>query len=192
MNAVWQLPFYYRLVCRLDLQNDKRLVFLVNGLCLLIGVIMLIPLFFSKFLYHWMEQTENLLDCVLPIIVLIFSMIVYMVLHEWIHGLCIRYFSGRKANYGFTGLYAFAASEAYFPKKPYIIIALAPIVVWGVILTVLFFFVTDVWFWVVYLIQVVNISGAAGDLYVTWRLSKLPKEILVRDSGVVMEVYSAE
>ena len=94
-----------------------------------------------------MEQTENLLDCSLPLLVLGFSMIVYMVLHEWIHGLCIWYFSGRKANYGFTGLYAFAASEAYFPKKPYIIIALAPIVVWGVILTVLGIILIVISFW---------------------------------------------
>lgn len=48
------------------------------------------------------------------------------------------------------------------------------------------------WFWVVYLIQLINLSGAAGDLFVTVRFSKMPKDILVRDYGVGMTVYSAE
>ncbi len=52
--------------------------------------------------------------------------------------------------------------------------------------------VPDEWFWIAYIIQIANISGAAGDLYVTARFTRLPKDILVRDSGVAMEVYSKE
>lgn len=192
MNAVWEVPPNYREICRIDMQNDKRLALLINGLCLLIGIILLVPLLFFQRLYLFLEETESLADYFVPLVVLLVSMIVYLFLHEWVHGLCIRYFSGKKAHYGFTGLYAFAASEAYFSKKSYIVIALAPIVVWGVVLTILLFCVADTWFWVVYLVQVINISGAAGDLYVTFRLSKMPREILVRDSGVMMEIYSPE
>ena len=37
-----------------------------------------------------------------------------------------------------------------------------------------------------------NISGAAGDLYVSWKFTKLPADILINDVGVSMTVYSKE
>ena len=46
------------------------------------------------------------------------------------------------------------------------------------------------WFWVVYFLQVCNISGAAGDMFVTVKFAKMPEDILVKDSGVGMVVYS--
>lgn len=118
-------------------------------------------------------------------------MVLYIVLHELVHGIFMKRFSGIKPNYGFTLMYAYAGSTAYFNKKHYIIIALAPIVVWGIVLTIINCFVPASWFWVVYFIQIMNISGAAGDLYVTYKFSKMPKNILVHDSGVAMTVYSA-
>ena len=87
-------------------------------------------------------------------------------------------------------MYAFAGSDDYYAKKPYIFIALAPIVVWGIVLAVINLLVPRQWFWMVYLIQVINLSGAAGDLFVTVKFSRLPKDILVRDYGVGMRVYS--
>ena len=69
-------------------------------------------------------------------------------------------------------------------------VALAPVVLWGVVLLILGNLVPAAWFWVVYLIQIVNISGAMGDFFVTVRFSVLPAHILVFDRGVGMTVYS--
>lgn len=41
----------------------------------------------------------------------------YLVLHELVHGVLIWFFSGRMAHFGFSGLYAYAGSEAYFKKS---------------------------------------------------------------------------
>src|SRR5699024_9973818 len=116
----------------------------------------------------------------------------YLVLHELVHGVLIWFFSGRMAHFGFSGLYAYAGSEAYFKKSSYLIIALAPIVVWGMVLLLLIFLVPPDWFWVVYLIQAFNVSGAAGDLYVTVLFARLPKHILVQDTGTAMTVYAPQ
>lgn len=62
----------------------------------------------------------------------------------------------------------------------------------GIVLAVLQFAVPDSWAWIVYFIQIINISGAAGDIYVTYKMSRLPADILVNDVGVSMTVYSAE
>ena len=72
----------------------------------------------------------------------------------------------------------------------YFIIALAPVAVWGVVLLALCMLVPAPWFWSVYLIQIGNISGAGGDFYVVWRFAAMSPDILVRDAGVGMTVYS--
>ena len=96
---------------------------------------------------------------------------------------------GKQVKYGFTGMYAFAgSSKDYFPKRQYICIALAPVVLWGIILAVLQIFLHG-WEWVVWFLQIMNIGGASGDIYVTARVAAMPKTILVMDTGVNMTVY---
>jgi hypothetical protein len=118
--------------------------------------------------------------------------VVYIVLHELVHGITMKLVGTKKVNYGFTGLYAFAGSKDYYDKTGYIMIALAPVVLWGIVLAVIQAFVPVQWFWLVWMIQIANISGAAGDAYVTAKFSKMPKDILVSDYGVGMTVYSKE
>jgi len=87
-------------------------------------------------------------------------------------------------------LYAFAGSDDYYDKKSYAFIALAPVVFWGLIIAVVNCFVPVEWFWVVYILQISNLAGAAGDLFVTFKFSGFPKDILVTDCGVSMKVFS--
>lgn len=115
-----------------------------------------------------------------------------MVLHEVVHGIVMKLCGTKKIKYGFNGLYAYAGSDDYYDKKSYIIIALAPIVLFGIILGIINALVPKEWFWVVYFIQLENISGAAGDLYVTFKFLKLPNDILVKDSGLGMSVFSGK
>ena len=96
----------------------------------------------------------------------------------------------KKVKYGFTGLYAFAASDDYYGKKSYIAIALAPVAVFLLVLAAVNLAVPQDWFWVVYFLQVANVAGAAGDAFVTVKFASMPKDILVRDDGVGMTVYS--
>ncbi|MFZ2538072.1 MAG: DUF3267 domain-containing protein, partial [Oscillospiraceae bacterium] len=96
-------------------------------------------------------------------------------------------------EYGVAGLCAFAGKKtAYFAKKEYLIITLSPVVILGIILLVLNFIVPFNRFWVIYIIQITNLTGALGDLYVTYLLSKTSKDVLINDSGVSMRFYEPE
>lgn len=115
----------------------------------------------------------------------------YFLAHEWVHGVFIRVFTGRSAAFGFElkkGM-AYAYSKAYLPRIPYVIIALAPLTVWTALLGMLLGDVPESWFWYLYLIQIVNVSGAAGDLYVSWLTLGMPTETLILDSGMEMRFY---
>lgn len=192
MKALTALPAGYREVCRIDLQKDKKLALLVNGAALLIGAAMIVPMHFRVSIAALFDLSDGFLPYLLRFLCLILGLTLYIVLHELVHAAAMRLSGTRKVNFGFTGLYAFAGSADYYDRPHYILIALAPIVVWGIVLGVLCAAVPPAWFWVVYFIQVTNISGAAGDLYVTYRMAKLPPDLLVQDSGVSMAVYAPQ
>ena len=187
------LPSGYGEIYSLDLQKNKKTALIVNGVAVVIMVLMffigckIMPVFS---LFEVEDEYYLRMTCI-KLIVLCISMVVYLLLHELVHGITMKLFGAKKIKYGFTGLYAYAGCEEYFAKMPYIVIALAPIVIWGIVIFIINCFVPADWFWIVYIIQIMNISGAAGDLYVTFKFSGFPKDILVKDMGVSMTVYSA-
>lgn len=190
MKAVNTLPEGYREILSIDMQKDKKLALLINGLAAVIVVVMIAAGVFRVPIVAILEGPDMLRVVLIRCGAILVLTPVYMILHELVHGIVMKCCGSRKVKYGFTGLYAFAGSEDYYPKKSYILIALAPVVLWGLVLAVVNAVVSPPWFWVTYFIQIMNISGAAGDYYVSWRFSKLPEDILVRDRGVSMSVYS--
>lgn len=63
------------------------------------------------------------------------------------------------------------------------------LVVWGAVFLALNLAMGAKHFWFIYMLQLVNVSGAAGDLYVSFRFLRMPKDILVQDTGVSMTVF---
>ncbi len=189
MKAIKNLPESYREIYSIDLQNDKKKLVIVNGSAIVIAVLLVISMNFIVPFYTMFNLENGINDMFKKYGIIIISMIAYTILHEFVHGIAMKICGTKKVKYGFTGLYAFAGSEDFYNKKSYIFIALAPIVLWGVILGIVNAFVPIGWFWLVYLIQVINLSCAAGDLFVTIKFSRLPKDILIQDSGVTMKVF---
>lgn len=183
------LPEGYREAFHIDLMKDRKLMLLVNGIGLALMVVFLVPGLIAVPITALFDFSRGLGMYFLRFGVMLGGTVAYIVLHEAVHGVVMYRCSKVKPRFGFTGMYAYAGSDVYFDKKNYLIIALAPVVLWGVVLAVVCALVPEVWFWPFYFIQLMNLSGAAGDLYVTWRFSKLPKDILVQDTGVAMTVY---
>lgn len=188
MNSYEVLPEGYEQSISLDLQKDKKLFLLVNGLGVLIGVVMVLLGCFH--LPVLMMMVGSFWQVEFRLLAVGLCMVVYIVLHEAVHGVFMWKYSGKKPSFGFTLAYAYAGSEVYFAKHPYLVIALAPVVIWGLVLGVACALAPETWFWPIYFIQIANLSGAAGDLYVFWRFSRLPADILVQDTGVSMTVFT--
>lgn len=192
MRAKNILPEGYKEIFSVNMQTDKKTMLIVNGLALVITAAIAIPMHFHISIATLFDMENGFGMYILRFAVMIISMVLYIVLHELVHGITMKLFGTKKVKYGFTGMYAFAGSDDYYDKTSYIVIAMAPIVVWGVVIAIINALVPNEWFWVVYIIQIANISGAAGDLYVTAKFLKMPKDILVHDNGVSMTVYSAK
>lgn len=190
MKTVQILPEGYSEIYKLDLQKDKKTALRVNTIAFAIAAVLAVPMHFVVPISTLFDMTGGLGRYLVRFGALILLYVLYIVLHEAVHGIAMKMCGTKKIKYGFTGLYAFAGSDDYYSKKPYIFIALAPVVLWGIVLAVINLFVPQDWFWVIYFIQIFNLSGAAGDLFVTIKFSRLPKDILVKDYGVGMTVFS--
>ena len=189
MKTTWELPEGYAQKFLIDLKDNKKQFWIVNGLS--IGImLMLLALFFQLMWYGLLELHFEGLP--LQALVMFLGMIAYIPLHELVHGVFMHRYSGKKAHYGFTLVYAYAGSECYFTRHDHRTISLAPVTFWGAVFLLLLFLLPINWRWVAYVWQLFNLSGAAGDFYVFWRLDKEPDTILCQDTGVKMAVFDRQ
>lgn len=190
MRAVERLPEGYEEILSLDLNNDKKKKALIQGFALLIAAVLVVPMCFLVPISSMFSMDDGLGVYFLRFGVMLALMVAYVILHELVHGVAMKICGTKKVKYGFTLLYAFAGSDDYYGKREYLFIALAPVVFWGIVIAIINPFVSTAWFWVVYLIQIINLSGAAGDIYVTVKFCKLPKDVLIKDAGTSMKVFA--
>lgn len=192
-HSFTSVPEGYRAIYTVDLQKDKKTALLINGTAMLAMIVMAVGM---HFIVPFWTVFEGLEDDLRPMLVKLAVMgvgyVAYIILHELTHAAVMKHFGAEKVRFGFTGLYAFAGSECdYYDRHAYLRIALAPLIVWGVVFLVLSLIVPVGWYWIVWFWQIGNVSGSAGDVFVTIKFSSMPKDILVRDTGIGMEVFSA-
>ena len=191
-QVFWELPKDYRLQLDLRLAEDKSSLIWLTVLQLAAVVILFIA-GRMRCSYEAAFSMEGY-QIAIGIASMAVGIVVYIVAHEWVHGIAIRFMTGQPADFGIElkkGM-AYASSPAYFGKMEYSIIALAPVLFWGAVLWIMLRDVNDSWFWYLYMIQIMNVSGSAGDLYVTWLTLKAPKGTIVKDSGTSMLFYAPE
>lgn len=192
MKSYRQLPDHYQQIMQINMQSDKKTALKINAGGSAVMLAVLAAGHFIVPIWEFFDMTSPGLYF-LRLLILIISYLAYMVLHELTHAAVMKAAGGGKVVFGFTGLYAFAGSrEDYFDKSSYRCIALAPLIVWGIVFGVLAFLVPESWFWVIWFLQAGNIGGAAGDVYVTGKLWNLPDTIRVKDTGVDMMVFDAD
>lgn len=191
MHSTTTLPEGYRQTEHINLQTDKKTALKVNIAAVVIMIVMFALGHFAFVPFFTLSGSDSIGMTILRLVILLAGYFAYIVLHELTHAAVMKLAGGKKLRFGFTGLYAYAGSEHdYFGKTAYILIALAPLVIWGVIFTIPMIFVSADWFWVIYFWQIGNIAGAAGDIYVTVKTLRMPSDVLIMDTGVEMFFYS--
>lgn len=190
------LPENYRLHKRLSIHDRKSLILLnVWG----IGIFLVASIFFPL-LAGWLRaegepagvslEMTGWLGIAAFLGLLLAVMLVMLVLHEGLHGLFFWLFTREKPKFAFKGFYAYAAMpDWYFPKKEYLITALAPLV--GItVLSVIGLALLPGWadsalVWLL----ILNTSGAVGDLWIAAALLRAPAGVLGRDAGDCSELF---
>lgn len=189
VHACEALPCGYELFKRIDLTKDRSSLIAINIWSLAAALAMVLPMLFVHPIKYALDmEIGKILFCISAAIV---GMAVYLFLHEGVHGIFIRLFTGSSAAFGFDLKHgvAYAYSSWYFKKLPYITIALAPLIIWGIVITMLLFDIEENYFWYLYMVQIFNVTGSAGDIYVSCIVARMPGNVLAHDMGAAMEFY---
>ncbi len=193
MHVYHSLPQGWTLKKTVDLQNDKKKALLVNGCATVVAVLMAAVMHCFVPIQTLFSGSDELSQYLIRMGILLGGMLVYLVLHEATHGLTMKACGAKNLSFGFTGLYAYCGSKTdYFDRFTYFLTALSPLIVWGAVFAALQLTLPGEWFWIVWLWQITNVSGAAGDVYIVLYLSRLDRPFLVHDDGVVMHVALQE
>ncbi|MFD2681824.1 DUF3267 domain-containing protein [Bacillus seohaeanensis] len=156
-----------------------------------IGVVslMVISILIGQYFVSLIELFNLIKQIPLLILAIPLVVFVYIVLHEFIHGVLMKYYSGISPQYGFSGPFIFAKSEAIFNKNAYIIITLAPMIILGVISAVLIFIISGTGVWFALFVWVINLYASRGDLQAVLVLKGLPNTYSIKDEGDSLQLY---
>ena len=118
----------------------------------------------------------------LNVVIIVILGTVFIVPHEWLHGLAIRYYGG-ETRYGvgvahFILQYAYATTDHEFSRNQFVVVLLTPLVVLtllGVPLMIAF-----EWGWLIVPLTL-NAAGAVADIWMTLTVVAYPAHIRVVD-----------
>ena len=179
----------YKECTKIDLVKNKKEALLVNiyGIIIMVVMAVFIPLLIMGGIIEFNLETT------FPIffIVLLISLILYIPLHEIVHDIVLKNYTDEKLSFGWKLVYAYCGSkEAVVDRKEYYAVALAPLLVFSVVFISLMFLnpsLSLVW----YVMEIMNVSGSVGDIYVSIKLRKeKSRDILITDSGTDMSFWS--
>ena len=197
MTATKILPVDFKLIHTIDIRQTKGLILMnILAVIILIASFIAFPrlaaairpeLHTAIFTFSIEKPLQLLVDLATLLIVTI----VMIVVHEAFHGLCFWLFTRSKPKFAFKFYYAYASAPDWFlPRGQYLITGLAPLV--GIIaICIGLMFIVPAWLMPALLWMLVfNTSGAAGDLWMVWRLLRSPRGVLARDQGDVLEFFA--
>jgi hypothetical protein len=196
-RPVRELPEDYGFNANLDLAKQKGLAIALNvvaaasvfgyGLLFLFLAITLRP---SDALTTWEFQVTGVTGFLLLGARLFVITALMLLLHEGVHGVCFRLYTGEWGTFAFKGLYAYAAAPNwYLPRNQHLVTALAPYLGLSMVGILLMPIVPLVMLPDLLIFLVLNAAGATGDLAaVIWLLTK-PPDAFVKDYGDGVAIY---
>jgi hypothetical protein len=198
-HAVQTLPPNYNLFWHFDLARTRELLW-VN----LVGILLLFAsgIGFAALAQRLRPQAFSpgsffVRLSILQLLVFIGEVLlvtpVMVVVHEGLHGLFFRVFTGSRPKFALKLTYAYAAApDWYIRRGPYFIIGLAPLL--GITLLGILGMIVlpPVCLFPLYLLLVLNTSGAAGDLWTVGKLLFCPTDTLIRDCGDSIEFFAPQ
>ena len=114
----------------------------------------------------------------------------YMVLHEALHLLFMWMFSGGKTRISFVFPAVSVSCDRLFTRKQFIAIAAAPILLLGLILTLLLILLPKGYAFLISILITLNAAASGGDLLQIFQALRYPQDALFQDKGDETDVYS--
>ena len=127
----------------------------------------------------------------LDLLFLSMGFVVFIVLHELVHGVFFWIYSRSRPRFGLRGGYAFAAAPGwFFPRRQYLVIALAPLVLLSILGMLLVAVVPAGALAAILFGMVANAAGAVGDMWIACMVVRERRNIVIEDVGDGFNFYA--
>lgn len=178
-----ELPVTYRRHLTVDLKKDKKLALAVQGIFVSIGLVaggaaLLLGLPLNT---DWAP--------VVTIFITLAACLVYMAVHEATHGVTLQLLTKVSPSYKLRFPFLTTGNRAYLTRRSAVIVALAPAVLWGIVLLAALLTLPDDYRLTAYIVLALNFAGSAGDIVEVHVVSRLRPEALVQDDGKKVHVF---
>ena len=188
----FSLPEGYREVYHIDAKDKKtglKLTAAAAAIFVVLGILLFLFADLSEFDFDYLLLYDG---------VWLAAMIVYIVLHELVHGAVYKAMTHQKLTFGLTWSAAFCGvPDIYTYRKAALSSLVAPLTVFTLILLPLTIWLRSVdtgWYIVCSLLFAIHFSGCVGDMYVTSLFLTKFKDprTLMRDTGPAQWMYEPE
>jgi hypothetical protein len=191
------LPDSFHPAGEFNLKSNTRMMVILNivGFILFLIAVALVQLYTlhirpNTSTVTFSFEVDNLAQAGVFILLLLLDLVLLVVLHEGVHGLCFWLITNKRPVFSLgPGYAAAAAPDCFISRGPYLITALSPLIVLTAAGLMLIPFVSSGVLFHVSLVTVMNIAGAVGDLWVAMGIITRHGPLLVRDHGDRVEVF---
>lgn len=104
----------------------------------------------------------------------------YIILHEAIHLIFMKFFSKGKIHISIKFPTISVGSNGKFNKAQFMIVALAPVIILGVILILLILFSPKEYTFFLTILLILNFAGSGGDYLQVFEMHKYPNDTFLR------------
>lgn len=196
-NFEREIPAGYRQVYHINAKSVKMGVIL-NLIAVAVLAVVLVIAAIPLALAEDVSFAVDLFTYMVGLVAFLVSMLLYVVLHELVHGIAYKGLTGEKLTFGMSWSCAFCGvPHIYTYRKTALVAVLAPSVVFTVILipvTVALYFVHPLAYLAGAILLGLHLGGCSGDAYVAILLltKYTSPALLMRDTGPEQFFYLPE
>lgn len=196
-NYYKTLPEGYEEVKVVDAKEKKTSVLFVVFSFVLTAIILL-PILLTFGSLRSLAEEYGRAKMLIADGVFLVCMVLYIVLHELVHGAAYKSMTHQKLTFGFTLTVAFCGvPDIYTSRKTALVALLAPFVTFSVILiplTIWFFSFNRLYYLLSGILFAIHFGGCIGDLYMTYLLLFKYKDprTLMNDTGPKQTIFVPE
>jgi len=178
-----ELPPTFREHLTVNLKRDRRLVLAVQGIFVLVAAIAVA----AALLLDLSLATDW--SPVITIPVTLVACLTYGAVHEATHGVVLQLLTGVRPSYSVRFPFLTTGNHAYLTRRSAVIVALAPAVGWGILLTLALLTLPQDFRLTAYIVLALNFAGSAGDVVEVHVVLQQQPDALVKDDGDEVHIF---
>ncbi|MDE6597787.1 MAG: DUF3267 domain-containing protein [Clostridia bacterium] len=193
-NYTEELPEGYTLAKHVS-AKDRKTTIIYTLLSFVPAIILFVAAFLTVYYTGGIAAAGNDTFRIVSFVVTCLVYLLYIVLHELVHGIVYKICTGRKLKFGLSMTYAFCGvPDVYVYRKAAVCAIIMPFAVFSVVfigLTVGMYFVNPLLFIEAAIMLGLHLGGCVGDLHLTLLFAKNYRNssTLMRDLGPEQFIY---